>query len=582
MADSGGSRVLADRYVLLERLGSGGMGTVWRATDRLLSRTVAIKEMHLLATGEELDKQAARARREAHTIARISHPNVVNVYDLVEQDERLWLVMELVDGPSLKDHVKANGPMSPSAVADIGLQLLSALEAVHAAGVLHRDLKPGNVLLRRDGKAVLCDFGVAALAGAESITTTGAVVGSLGYIAPERLSGGHAGPPSDLFSLGVTLCALLSGRPPFARPEAAGVINAVLREDPEIPAAAGPLRALLEALLRKNPADRPSIAEAREMLRSLTTTATATPDVSKATRKWNTAPRRTLLGLAALLCAAVLLGVAVTTGVLMSRLGSEADALSGAVASARSSGQDSMDTTRPTPVDAVMPVPGDPGSTAPGDYWMFSDDTFIRFRAAKSDYPVRRRHTAVMRLKEWDDTFENLPESRKKIDAALPVPGSADEYWVFSGSRYIRIRLTKSGEKYEDTLVAGPRPLTDWKNAFGELTAKGIDAVMPTPDDPTQYWVFAGDQYVRTRLDGEGPGGQATYGPSGLDAWTGTFNRFPDFRQKIDAVLPVPGARNDYWVFSGTRYMKIRVTDVEYKDTVLEGLHNLLNWTALD
>ncbi|MFI7450103.1 serine/threonine-protein kinase [Nonomuraea sp. NPDC049714] len=297
MADNGGPRALSDRYVLLDRLGSGGMGTVWRATDRLLNRTVAVKEMHLLATGRELTEQTARMLREAHTVARMSHPNVVNVYDLVDQDGRLWLVMEFVDGPSLQEHVATTGPMSASAVAGIGLQLLSALEAVHAAGVLHRDVKPGNVLLRRDGRAVLCDFGIAALSGTDPLTASGAVVGSFEYIAPERLSGRPVGPPSDLFSLGVTLCVLLSGRSPFARPEIAGVLNAVI-----------------------------------------------------------------------------------------------------------------------------------------------------------------------------------------------------------------------------------------WKDAFGSLADDGIDAVMRTPDDPKQYWVFSGDQYVRTTLDGEGPGGDVTYGPANLDGWPGTFGKVPAFR----------------------------------------------------
>ncbi|MFF5257971.1 protein kinase [Actinomadura viridis] len=574
--------MLADRYLLLDHIGSGGMGTVWRASDRLLSRTVAIKEMHLLATGQELTKQAARARREAHTIARISHPNVINVYDLVDQDERLWLVMEFVDGPSLKEHVAATGSMSPSAVARIGLQLLSALEAVHAAGALHRDIKPGNVLLRRDGRVVLCDFGIAALSGTDSLTLTGAVVGSVGYIAPERLSDQPAGPPSDLFSLGVTLCALLSGRSPFARPEALGVLNAVLRENPEIPAAAGPLRPPLEALLRKNPADRPSIAEAREMLRPLATTAPAAHDSTKGGREFGAVPRRRLRGLAAL-SAALLLAAVVTTGALVSRSRDDADA-AGTTASAKpSTGHGSTAARGPTRTDAVMPVPDDPDAeNAPRDYWLFSDDRYIRVHIATSGYPLRQRITDSSPLQAWDDTFKNLPGFRNKIDATLRVPGSRNEYWVFSGSQYIRIGVANADQAYDDTLVAGPRPLSDWESAFGDLPDDGIDAVMRTPDDPEQYWVFAGDQYVRIRLDGEGPGGEISQGPSKLDAWSGTLNKFPAFRQGIDAVLPVPGEKNDYWVFSGTQYMKIRVSDVAYEDTVLEGPQTLRNWAALN
>ncbi|GAA3967800.1 hypothetical protein GCM10023085_57790 [Actinomadura viridis] len=557
------------------------MGTVWRASDRLLNRTVAIKEMHLLATGEELAKQAARVRREAHTIARISHPNVVNVYDLVNQDERLWLVMELVDGPSLKEHVATTGPMSPSAVAGIGLQLLSALEAVHAAGALHRDIKPGNVLLRHDGRVVLCDFGIAALSGADSLTRTGAVVGSFGYIAPERLSHQPAGPPSDLFSLGVTLCVLLSGRSPFARPEAVGILNAVLREDPEIPAAAGRLRPPLEALLRKNPADRPSIAEAREMLRPLVTTAPGAHDPSKGGRKVGAVPRRGLLGLAAL-SAVLLLAAVVTTGALVSRSRDKADAAGTGGSPKPSTGHGSTAATHPTRTDAVMPVPDDPDLKAPRDYWMFSGDRYIRALMSTSGYPVHQLMTASSPLQAWDDTFKNLPGFRNKIDATLRVPGSRNEYWVFSGSQYIRMRVANADQAYDDALVAGPRPLSDWESAFGDLPDDGIDAVMPTPDDREQYWVFAGDQYVRIRLDGEGPGGEISQGPSKLDAWSGTLNKFPAFRQGIDAALPVPGEQNDYWMFSGTQYMKIRVTDDAYEDTVLEGPKPLRSWAALD
>lgn len=573
--------MLSGRYLLLDRLGSGGMGTVWRATDQLLSRTVAIKEIHLRATGKKFAKQVARVRREAHAIARTSHPNVVNVYDLVNQDERLWLVMELVDGPSLKEHVDATGPLSPSAVAGIGLQLLAALEAVHAAGVLHRDIKPGNVLLRRDGRVVLCDFGIAALTGADPLTATGALVGSIGYIAPERLSDRPVGPPSDLFSLGVTLCVLLSGRSPFARPDAAGMLNAVARENPEIPAAAGPLRPLLTALLRKNPADRPSAAEAREMLRPLATTASVVHDSSKGVRRFGAVPRRRLIGLAAL--SAVLLLAVVTTGVLVSRSGDGADADGAGTAGPAkpSTSHDSMAATRPTRTDAVMPTPDNSDLNAPDDYWIFSDDRYIRAYISTSGYPVQQLLTDSSSLHAWDDTFRNLPGFRNRIDATLRVPGSRNEYWVFSGSQYIRISVADADRAFDDTLVAGPRPLSDWESAFGDLPDDGIDAILRTPGAPHQYWVFAGDRYVRTTLNGEGPGGHVTHGPARLDAWSGTFGKFSAFSRGIDAAMPVPGERNDYWVFSGTQYMKIRITDGAYEDTVLEGPKTLRNWAAL-
>src|SRR5262249_54857266 len=158
------------------------------------------------------------ALREARAIARVSHPGVVEVYDLVEQEDQLWIVMELVDGPSLAHHLEASGPVPLPRIAEIALQLLGALQAVHAVGALHRDVKPANVLLRADGRVVLPDFGIAAPSGAEPLTMVGSLLGSVEYMAPERLLGEPSGPASDLFSLGVTLCVLASGRSPFARP----------------------------------------------------------------------------------------------------------------------------------------------------------------------------------------------------------------------------------------------------------------------------------------------------------------------------------------------------------------------------
>ncbi|TDE53998.1 hypothetical protein E1295_15975 [Nonomuraea mesophila] len=594
--------------MLLDRLGSGGMGTVWRASDRLLNRTVAVKETHLRASGDKGAEHAARARREAHAIARISHPNVVNIHDLVFHDERLWLVMEYVDGPSLKQHVAAAGPMDSAAVAEIGLQLLSALEAVHAAGALHRDIKPGNILLRRDGRAVLCDFGIAALAGSESLTTSGAVMGSFEYIAPERVSGLPVGPPSDLFSLGATLCVLLSGRSPFARPEPVGVLNAIIRDEPDIPAAAGPLRPALEALLRKDPAERPSVERASGMLRPLaaasasasapasTSASAPAPAQAEGTRQFGVGgggSRGRLVGVAAV-SAVLLVGVVAGVGALMSRSKLGADAAASSASSATSpaatrtdaagttaSPGDSPAATHPTRTDAVMPVPDDPSLEAPGHYWMFSGDRYIRARMAASGHPVSERLSGPSPLDAWKETFQSLPGFRDRIDATLRVPGSRDEYWVFSGDQYLRMRIAGAAQGYADALVAGPRPLRDWADAFGELAGDGIDAVMRTPDDPEQYWVFAGDRYVRTRLDGEGPGGEVNLGPSGLDGWAGTFYRHAAFKHGIDAAMPVPGRKNDYWVFSGTQYMKIRVTDGRYDDTVVEGPRTLRDWSTL-
>ncbi|AXG58875.1 putative serine/threonine protein kinase [Streptomyces lincolnensis] len=263
----GAERLIAGRYQLHEVLGRGGMGTVWRAHDRLLDRPVAAKELHILGSGdEERRTRLRRATREARAVARVPHPHVVGVHDLVESEDRLWIVMELVEGPSLAHRVSESGPLTPQRAAAVGLQLLDALEAVHAVGALHRDVKPANVLLRRDGNAVLTDFGIAALDDGDFLTTTGELVGSLEFMAPERVTGADAGPASDLWSLGVTLATVCGGRSPFRRPAGPATLHAVAYEEPVLPERLGPLRPVVEALLRKSPRDRPSAAAVRTEL----------------------------------------------------------------------------------------------------------------------------------------------------------------------------------------------------------------------------------------------------------------------------------------------------------------------------
>ncbi|MGV9852823.1 protein kinase domain-containing protein [Streptomyces sp. NPDC003442] len=266
---SGGDdvRLVAGRYQLGNRLGRGGMGTVWRAYDQMLAREVAAKELNVASDDREYQRRLRRAQREARTVARVHHPHVVGVHDLVEHDDRLWIVMELIDGPNLARRIADDGPLTPRHTAALGLQLLGALEAVHAAGALHRDVKPANVLLRRDGSAVLTDFGIAALEDDESLTTTGELLGSIGYMAPERLTAEEVGPPSDLWSLGATLSAVASGVPPFQRATGAAALHAVTFADPEIPERVGPLRPIIEALLNKSPGRRPSAATIGAALR---------------------------------------------------------------------------------------------------------------------------------------------------------------------------------------------------------------------------------------------------------------------------------------------------------------------------
>ncbi len=266
----GEGRLIGGRYRLGIRLGRGGMGTVWRATDELLGRQVAVKELHLdeETDGPEARVQRERAMREARTVAQIKHPNVIVVHDVVEQDGRPWIVMELVEGASLADRLHSGGPVAPREAARIAVALLGALRAAHTRGVLHRDIKPANVLMESDsGRVVLTDFGIAQVPGVTTLTDAGGFVGSPEYTAPERMAGRGAGPEADLWSLGVLLCAALSGQSPFQRDSLGGVLHAVVYDEIELPESARPLRTVVGGLLEREPERRLGVAETEQLLR---------------------------------------------------------------------------------------------------------------------------------------------------------------------------------------------------------------------------------------------------------------------------------------------------------------------------
>ncbi|MFE9608525.1 serine/threonine-protein kinase [Streptomyces sp. NPDC006012] len=260
--------LLAGRYRIAESIGSGGMGRVWRAHDEVLHRAVAIKELTAALYVSESDKAVllARTRAEARAAARINHSAVVTVHDVLEHDGRPWIVMELVEGNSLADEVKERGRIDPREAARIGIWVLRALRAAHAAGVLHRDVKPGNVLLGRDGRVLITDFGIAQIEGDSTITRTGEVVGSVDYLAPERVSGHDPGPASDLWALGATLFTAVEGRSPFRRTSPLSTMQAVVEEEAGEPVNAGPLGPVITALLRKDPEQRPDAVETEQML----------------------------------------------------------------------------------------------------------------------------------------------------------------------------------------------------------------------------------------------------------------------------------------------------------------------------
>ncbi len=245
------------------------MGRVWKARDEVLHRDVAIKELvpPPSLTDEERREMRERSLREARAIARLNHINVVRIFDVLRTDGDPWIVMEYVASKSLQDTIAEDGPVSPARAVEIGLGVLGALKAAHKAGVMHRDVKPGNVLLGNDGRVVLTDFGLATIPGDPNVTRTGMVLGSPAYIAPERARDGTAGPEADLWSLGATLYAAVEGKSPYARPSAIATLAALATEPMPPPRNAGPLRPVLNGLLRKDPEERITADVAERLLR---------------------------------------------------------------------------------------------------------------------------------------------------------------------------------------------------------------------------------------------------------------------------------------------------------------------------
>jgi serine/threonine protein kinase len=264
-------RLLSGRYRLSAVIGRGGMGVVWQARDELLKRDVAVKELvwppHFTETEQEI--ACRRAVREAQMAGRLAHVNVVRIYDILQEDGHPWIIMELLPYQSLRDLVRADGPLAPARAARIGLGVLAALGAAHAEGVLHRDVKPANILVGPDGRVVLTDFGVARAVDSPTLTATGALVGSPSYIAPERARGGLSSPAGDLWGLGASLYAAVEGHPPFERDAPLATLTAVVLDEPEEAVHAGPLWPVISGLLRKDPDERFDAAETERALREV-------------------------------------------------------------------------------------------------------------------------------------------------------------------------------------------------------------------------------------------------------------------------------------------------------------------------
>lgn len=261
-------RLLAGRYRLGEVLGRGGMGTVHRAVDETLGRTVAVKELRFPTAIDDDEKRRliTRTLREAKAIARIRNNGAVTVYDVVDEDDRPWIVMELIEGKSLAEAVREDGVLTPKRAAEVGLAILDVLRSAHREGILHRDVKPSNVLIAEDGRVVLTDFGIAQVEGDPSVTSTGMLVGAPSYISPERARGHKPGPPADLWSLGGLLYASVEGCPPYDKGSAIATLTAVMTEPLDPPKNAGPLEEVIYGLLARDPEQRLDDAGARALL----------------------------------------------------------------------------------------------------------------------------------------------------------------------------------------------------------------------------------------------------------------------------------------------------------------------------
>ena len=405
MATNGAGRRVANRYELTDELGHGGMGVVWRATDTLLGRQVALKEVDLPRGVEAAGRESLRARvsREARAAARLSHPGVVTVYDIAHDGEQDFIVMELVSAPTLEELVRTGGPLAPQRAARLGLGLLDALEAAHRAGIVHRDLKPKNVMVREDGATKLADFGIASVQGDPRLTATGLVVGSPAYMAPEQVEAQAVSPATDLWALGATLWFAVEGQPPFGGGEFQ-TLSAIVNGQPRRPERLGPLTPVLARLLVKDPASRATPAQLRPLLRQIASSEGGGPGTA---HKGAGDPRRDATGHWA--AATVVVG--------------------GPNAPARA---DPNAPARPAPAGAGPRRPTPPGTAPPAG-------TEARGSVASGDTPpVPSR---VQRREEDAGTPVRgaAPGRRRRLPPVPPVPLPGEP--VFAGGRRRRVRL---------------------------------------------------------------------------------------------------------------------------------------------
>ncbi|MEV6951970.1 serine/threonine-protein kinase [Streptomyces sp. NPDC051183] len=519
----GNSTVIGGRYRLQERLGRGGMGTVWRAADELLGRSVAVKELHVDAGGG-----SAGALREARVVAQIRHPHVVVVHDVVEHEGIPFIVMELVDGGSLADRLAGAGPLAPAEAARLGLALLGALGAAHDRGVLHRDVKPANVLLEAGtGRVVLTDFGIARLAGATTISEAGAFMGSPEYTAPERMQGGEAGPAADLWSLGALLCAAVTGESPFRRDSVGGILHAVVFGEIRPPAGLGPLVPVVRGLLERDPEQRLGAAEAARLLSACAADGGGAEPVpaarhapaERATRPGGPLPpesgrRRALrAGLVAALIA-LTVGATVTATSLLGggdgrAEGRESGATAGAAGPSRSASASSSPPASPSPAPSPSASPAGSVRPAPAGYQVVADP-----RGFSLAVPAGYRRTT-------------------------------DDQRVFYGSPDGSVRI---GIRTSAAPAGGPLGAMRSADRQGAETNPGYreNKVVPTTHDglPAALWEFTWDGFTRT--EGARHTFDLCWEQDGVlyDVWVSTpVGRTAEARGHFDAALDsfVPG-----------------------------------------
>ncbi|MCG5219771.1 serine/threonine-protein kinase [Streptosporangium sp. KLBMP 9127] len=484
-----GERLVGGRYRLLASLGRGGMGIVWRAHDQTIGREVAVKQVLFPPELPPAERAGLRERtlREARSAARIRHPAVVAVHDVIEDGGEPWIVMELIRGRSLDQVIKTGGAMSPQWAASVGLFVLSALANAHMQGVLHRDVKPGNVLLADDGRILLSDFGIATQTGGPS---SGAPMGTPGFTAPECLtptSGQPPGPPSDLWSLAATVYTAVEGVSPYQRPSAVATLGAVMTEPPRPPQRAGPqLGPLLVAALSQNPARRPDLPALRQGLQQVIGQTAATVASPGPMPDW-LVPRNAAYGSAA----AVVLAF-VTSLILVLTTSS-------APAAVRPPAPASADVAKPAPV--ATPTAAATPSAAGPTFSPAPTQAPGKFDAVPRPCQLLTEQQAKEIFGAYRTTLHNVRDE----DPPLCSWSSTDYKGTKEHSMFLKLHLYKQqGDGYENTLaeehVAGGRTAAEELAGRGGAGAKNSDVFDVGAGDGGAGWEVAEKTFSRQKF----------------------------------------------------------------------------------